>query len=65
MYQREDDRPEVIRERLNVYRLSTEPLINYYREKGILKDVRCDDLFTPPDVIVGKILEVIENLKRR
>lgn len=65
LYQREDDRPEVIRERLNVYRLSTEPLINYYREKGILKDVRCDDLFTPPDVIVGKILEVIENLKRR
>ncbi|MEM2320753.1 MAG: adenylate kinase [Candidatus Bathyarchaeia archaeon] len=64
LYQREDDKPEVIRERLNVYRLNTEPLINYYREKGILRDVRCNDLTTPPDVIVRKILEVVEDVKR-
>lgn len=64
LYQREDDKPEVIRERLNVYRLNTEPLINYYREKGVLRDVQCNDLTTPPDIIVEKILEVIEDLKR-
>lgn len=63
LYQREDDKPEVIRERLNVYRMNTEPLIRYYREKGILRDVHCNDLMTPPDVIVRRILEIIDNVK--
>ncbi|HVG10881.1 MAG TPA: adenylate kinase [Thermoanaerobaculia bacterium] len=34
--QREDDREEVVRERLRVYREKTEPLIGYYRERGLL-----------------------------
>jgi adenylate kinase family enzyme len=33
LYQREDDRPEVIRERLRVYEGRTQPLIKYYEEK--------------------------------
>jgi len=65
LYQREDDRPEVIRERLNVYKISTEPLINYYREKSILRDVYCGDLMTPPEVVVRKILEVINDIIKR
>ncbi|MBS7606533.1 MAG: adenylate kinase [Candidatus Bathyarchaeia archaeon] len=64
LYQREDDKPEVIRERLNVYRRSTEPLIDYYRRKGLIKDVHCNDLMTPPDVIVNKIIEIIGGLKK-
>lgn len=32
----EDDREEVVRERLRVYREKTEPLIGYYRERGLL-----------------------------
>lgn len=39
LYQREDDKPEAIKERLKVYREKTEPLINYYKEKGIIVDV--------------------------
>ena len=39
LYQREDDRTEAIKERLKVYRKETEPLIAYYKEKGILADV--------------------------
>jgi adenylate kinase len=35
-YQREDDRPEAVRERLEVYRIQTEPLIAHYRERGQL-----------------------------
>lgn len=38
--QRDDDREEVIRNRLEVYREETSPLIAYYREKGILKGVK-------------------------
>ncbi|MBS7640204.1 MAG: adenylate kinase [Candidatus Bathyarchaeia archaeon] len=63
LYQREDDRPEVIKARLKVYRENTEPLINYYRERGLLRDVYCNDLMTPPDIIVRKILEIIEEIK--
>ena len=33
LYQRDDDKPEVIKERLNVYRRNTEPLIEYYKNK--------------------------------
>lgn len=59
LYQREDDKPEVIQERLNVYRRSTEPLIEYYRRKGLLRDIYCNDLMTPPDEIVEKIMNII------
>ena len=36
---REDDRIETVKRRLEVYREQTAPLIEYYREKGILKTV--------------------------
>ena len=63
LYQREDDKPEVIQERLNVYRKKTEPLIEYYRKKDLLKTVSCNDLMTPPEVIVEKIKLVINSVK--
>ena len=36
---RADDRPETIRERLRVYREKTEPLVGFYRQRGLLADV--------------------------
>jgi adenylate kinase len=36
---REDDRPEAVRERLRVYSEKTEPLVRYFRERGLLKAV--------------------------
>lgn len=36
---REDDKPEIIRQRLTVYKKQTKPLEDYYNEKGILKTV--------------------------
>jgi len=39
LYQREDDREETIRNRLEVYQRSTAPLIDYYKAKGILRSV--------------------------
>jgi adenylate kinase len=35
--QRDDDRPEAIRERLGVYHELTEPLKDYYDERGLLR----------------------------
>lgn len=63
LYQREDDKPEVIRERLDVYRKKTEPLIEYYERKGVLKDVHCEDLMTPPEVIVEKIKSIVDRVQ--
>ena len=37
LYQREDDKVEVLTHRLNVYKEQTEPIIEYYRELGLLK----------------------------
>ena len=41
LIQREDDKPEAIKHRLEVYEKSTAPLIDYYREKGKLIDLDC------------------------
>ncbi|MGC8482914.1 MAG: adenylate kinase [Thermodesulfobium sp.] len=40
LYQRADDNEETIKKRLDVYQSSTEPLIDYYKNKGILKVVQ-------------------------
>jgi adenylate kinase len=39
LYQREDDKPEAIRNRLNVYKKQTQPLIDYYNRKKILRTI--------------------------
>jgi len=39
VYVRDDDKPEAVQKRLEVYRVQTAPLIDYYRNKGILLDI--------------------------
>ncbi len=39
LYQREDDREETVKNRLQVYRRQTAPLVEYYRGQGLLKKV--------------------------
>lgn len=39
MYKRDDDKPETIKNRLDVYEKNTSPLVEYYRGQGILKVV--------------------------
>ena len=39
LVQRDDDKPEVVEKRLKVYHDQTEPVIDYYDEKGILRRV--------------------------
>lgn len=36
---RDDDQPETVKNRLNVYHEQTQPLIDFYEEKGVLKTV--------------------------
>ena len=54
--QRADDTEEVIRERQRVYRHKTEPLIDHYREHGLLREV---DGHAPIEEVTSRILEVV------
>lgn len=42
LIQREDDKPDAIARRLSLYDNSTKPLLDYYREKGVLHTVNGD-----------------------
>ena len=55
--QREDDTEEAIRNRLETYHEQTEPLKDYYREKGILVTV---DATQEIDEVTGDVLEAVE-----
>jgi adenylate kinase len=50
LYQRDDDREETIKKRLDVYQSQTAPLIDYYGKKGILKSIEgtgnIDEIFS-------------------
>ncbi len=54
--QRDDDKPEVIRERLEAYHEQTAPLVAYYEDQGILVSV---DGQGAPDEVFGAIEEVL------
>jgi len=56
LYIRDDDKPEAIQERLKIYHEQSEPLVEYYKEKGV--HVRIDGL--PPIEEVSK--EIVEKL---
>jgi len=42
LYQRDDDKEETVRKRLQVYRQQTDPLVEYYRRKEILVEINGD-----------------------
>jgi adenylate kinase len=42
LYQRDDDKPETVRNRLKVYWAQTSPLIDYYRRRGVLVEINGD-----------------------
>lgn len=42
LYQRSDDTEETVRRRLEVYRQQTAPLLSYYRNLGLLKEINGD-----------------------
>ena len=57
MYQRDDDKPETIQHRLDVYQSQTAPLIEYYRGHSILKEVDgdrpVDEVYADVKVLLG------------
>ena len=63
IYQRIDDTPKVIQERLGVYETQTQPLLEFYREKLPFVEFKCERTDIPPEVAVRKILKKLRKLK--
>jgi adenylate kinase len=57
LIQREDDKEEAITNRLNVYQKQTEPLINYYSTKGLLKNI---DAAPSPEAVTDSLLTILK-----
>ncbi|MBO6215856.1 MAG: adenylate kinase [Lachnospiraceae bacterium] len=53
---RDDDKPETVQKRLDVYHEQTQPLIDFYQKKGILKSV---DGTQSMDEVFGAITEIL------
>ena len=58
LFQRDDDKREVIENRYDVYMDATAPLIDFYRDRGLLQDV---DGSQPTDKVSEEILAFLHN----
>lgn len=58
LYQRDDDNEDTVGTRIKVYHEQTQPLIDYYQEKGLLLDV---DGTKPIDEITNFIVVELDN----
>jgi len=59
---RTDDTPDIIRHRLEVFHRSTEPVVEYYRSKGILVGIHAE---RPIDAVFAEVQEVLETASTR
>ncbi len=59
LYQRDDDKEEVVRQRYKVYKEQTEPLVEYYAKKGVLYNIdgtkSIEEVFAEIDKILQKL----------
>jgi len=56
LYQRDDDRADAVANRLDVYEAQTSPLIEYYRSRGLLRDI---DGSLPLDEVQARVVEAL------
>ena len=59
LYQREDDKPETVKHRIQVYVQQTRPLIDYYRNRGILVKI---DGNQPIEDVTKEILAIVNGV---
>nr|WP_218901924.1 adenylate kinase [Streptomonospora nanhaiensis] len=58
LFQREDDREEVVRHRLDVYHEQTEPLVSFYANEGILVTIEATG---PVDEVTARAKAALRN----
>ena len=57
LIQRDDDKPEAIRHRLEVYEASTAPLIDFYQGSGLLRNI---DASVSPEEVLASVLKALK-----
>lgn len=57
LFIRDDDKPETVKARLDVYEKQTAPLIGYYKDKGILVDIDACGTIAEDFAKIKKVLE--------
>ena len=57
LFQRDDDQPDTIRRRLEVYDEQTAPLVDYYRDAGLLCTI---DATGPVDEVTRRAIAALE-----
>ncbi len=57
---RDDDKPEVIRKRLATYHEKTEPLVDYYDRRSVLRRIAGD---APPDEVAEEIRRTLATMR--
>ena len=63
LYQREDQKPEVVKKRLDTYQQQTAPLIDYYKSKGNFVEINVEGDVGVVNERVQKAID--ENLEGR
>ena len=64
LYQRPDDNPDVIKNRLKIHQDQTSPLLIYYKEKNIpIITSKTTAIDTPPEPLVEQMFEELTKLK--
>jgi len=58
LIQRQDDMPETVHARLEVYQKQTAPLVDFYTQRGLLKAVKTEG--RTPDEVNAEILSLLE-----
>jgi adenylate kinase len=60
LYQRDDDKPEIIRSRLAIYNQLTKPLLEYYEKKGLLVNLPGEGTI---EEVTDAVLKAIEKVQ--
>ena len=59
LYQREDDKPETVKRRIRVYLDQTQPLIDYYHDRGLLIEINGNQ---PIEEVTADLLNALEKV---
>jgi adenylate kinase len=59
LYQREDDKPETVARRIRVYEEQTQPLVDYYLQRGLLVEINGDQQIDQVTADLVNLLEMV------
>jgi len=61
LYQRPDETPQAIKNRLRVYREKTKPVLEYFRRRGLLADINANYQFEEIDKVISQCEKYLQS----